>query len=221
MIRGALTTLTCSALYGFALGSAHSELYATRNLVKFPLLIVITGVVCALAYWIVARAFAPMLSFLAVQRATGRLFHDMSVLLASLSPAVAFLAWTSRATDDGMLGSYDSFLAFNVAIVAVAGSLALLRQTRALFTQYGLAPAPAKLLVGLWLVLSLGVGGQAAFVMRPFFGFPATRGNTPPFFVGAEPDLRGATNFYEAVWQTIRRPRLPSWLDAGAREQKK
>jgi hypothetical protein len=60
----------------------------------------------------------------------------------------------------------------------------------------------------------LGVGGQAAFFMRPFFGFPATRGNTPPFFVGAKPDLRGATNSYEAVWPTIRRPRLPKYLDS-------
>lgn len=221
MMRGALTTLLCSAAYGFALGSAHSELYASRNLLKFPLLIAITGIVCALAYWIVARICAAQLSFVDVQRTTWRLFHDMSVLLASLSPAVLFLAWTSRATDDGVLGYYDSFLAFNMAIVAVAGSLALLRQARELFTLHGLAPASAKLLVGLWLALSLGVGGQAAFVMRPFFGFPATRGNTPPFFVLREPDLRGATNFYEMVWQTIQRPRLPDWLDEGARKQQR
>jgi hypothetical protein len=211
-MRGLLTTFACSAVYGFALGSAHSELYATRNLLKFPLLVAITGSVCALAYWIVARLCAAPLSFLAVQRATGRLFHDLSVLLASLSPAVAFLAWTARATDDGKLGTYDSFLAFNLAIVAVAGALALVRQARELFSRHGLDPVRAKFLAGAWLLLSLGVGGQAAFVMRPFFGFPATRGNTPPFFVGSEPDLRGATNFYEAVWQTIRRPPLPAWL---------
>jgi hypothetical protein len=216
-MRAALTTVLGSAAYGFALGSAHSELYATRNLLKFPLLIAITGVVCALAYWIVARGSGARLSFPAVQRATWRLFHDMSVLLASLAPAVIFLAWTARATDDGVLGTYDSFLSFNIAIVAVAGSLALLRQARELFTQHGLAPGRARLLVSLWLALSLGVGGQAAFVMRPFFGFPATRGNTPPFFVLSEPDLRGATNFYEMVWQTIQRPKLPARLDPGAR----
>ena len=213
-MRAVLTTFACSAAFGFALGSAHSELYATRNMLKFPLLIAITATVCALAYWMVARLLAAPLSFLEVQRATGRLFHDMSLLLASLSPAVLFLAWTSRANDDGKLGSYDSFLAFNMIIVAVAGSLALLRQARELFTRHGFAPSRAKFLVAAWLTLSLGVGGQAAFVMRPFFGFPATRGNTPPFFVGAEPDLRGATNFYESVWQTIQRPPLPAWLKA-------
>jgi len=219
MIRAALTTLACSAAYGFALGSAHSELYATRNLLKFPLLIAVTCAVCALSYWIVARICARELSFLAVQRATGRLFHDLSVLLASLSPAVLFLAWTSRARDDGKLGDYDSFLAFNLAIVAVSGSLALLRQARRILAEHGLPAARAAFLVAAWLALSLGVGGQAAFVMRPFFGFPATRGNVPPFFLGAEPDLRGATSFYESVWQTIRRPRLPEWLEQGRKKE--
>jgi len=46
--------------------------------------------------------------------------------------------------------------------------------------------------------------------MRPFFGFPLTRGDVPPFFFGAEPDARGATNFCEAVPQTLQRPPLPS-----------
>lgn len=215
-MRAALVTALCAAAYGFALGSAHSELYAVRNLAKLPLLVLVTGVVCALAYFVIARGSGARLSFLDVQRATWRLFHDLAVILASLSPAVFFLARTARATDDGKLGSYDAFLAFNVVAFGCAGTLALLRQARGLFTEHAVAPARANVLVACWLALSLGVGGQAAFYLRPFFGFPATRGNTPPFFLGAEPDLRGATNFYEAVWQTIQRPALPRWLDGAS-----
>jgi len=215
-MRTALVTALCAAAYGFALGSAHSELYAARNLAKLPLLVLVTGGVCALAYFTVARGTGAKLSFFDVQRATWRLFHDLAVLLASLSPAVFFLARTARATDDGKLGSYDAFLAFNLVAFACAGSLALVRQARGLFAEHAVAPARANVLVACWLALSLGVGGQAAFYLRPFFGFPATRGNTPPFFLGAEPDLRGATNFYEAVWQTIRRPALPRWLDGAS-----
>lgn len=215
-MRAALVTALCAAAYGFALGSAHSELYAVRNLAKLPLLVLVTGVVCALAYFVIARGSGARLSFLDVQRATWRLFHDLAVILASLSPAVFFLARTARATDDGKLGSYDAFLAFNVVAFGCAGTLALVRQARGLFTEHAVAPARANVLVACWLALSLGVGGQAAFYLRPFFGFPATRGNTPPFFLGAEPDLRGATNFYEAVWQTIRRPALPRWLDGAS-----
>lgn len=215
-MRAALVTALCAAAYGFALGSAHSELYAVRNLAKLPLLVLVTGVVCALAYFVIARGSGARLSFLDVQRATWRLFHDLAVILASLSPAVFFLARTARATDDGKLGSYDAFLAFNVVAFGCAGTLALVRQARGLFTEHAVAPARANVLVACWLALSLGVGGQAAFYLRPFFGFPATRGNTPPFFLGAEPDLRGATNFYEAVWQTIQRPALPRWLDGAS-----
>ena len=37
------------------------------------------------------------------------------------------------------------------------------------------------------------------------FGLPASRGGSPPLYLGATPDVRGATNFYEAVWQTSNR----------------
>jgi len=79
----------------------------------------------------------------------------------------------------------------------------------AIAAQHSVARARVLVLVSLWLALTLGVGGQAAFYMRPFFGFPATRGNTPPFFLGAEPDVRGARNFYEAIAQTVWHPPLP------------
>ena len=219
MMRAAAVTAVCAAAYGFALGSAHSELYAVRNVAKFPLLILVTAGVCALAYWIVARGAGTKLTFLEAQRASWRLFHDLAILLASLSPVVFFLAGSARARDDGRLGEYDEFLAFNVAVVGAAGTLALVLQARRLFTSASSTPARAAAIVAAWLVLSLGVGGQAAFYLRPFFGFPATRGYVPPFFLGAQADLRGATNFYEAVWQTIRRPALPTWLDERGRAE--
>lgn len=215
MMRAALTTLLASATYGYALGSAHSELYAARNLLKFPLLIGVTAAVCALSWWVVARLLAAPLSFAGVQRTTWRLFRDSAVLLASLAPIVFFVGRVLRSTDDGRLGEYDGFLAANVFAVAVAGSLALVRQARELLGERGLPRARASTLVALWLALTLGVGGQAAFYMRPFFGFPATRGNTPPFFLGAQSDLRGATSFYEMAWQTVRNPPLPKrWPSA-------
>jgi hypothetical protein len=59
------------------------------------------------------------------------------------------------------------------------------------------------------LALSLAVGGQAAFYLRPFVGLPATRGGDPPFLLGDAPDARGARNFYAAVWQVVTSPPLP------------
>jgi hypothetical protein len=209
VIRAALSTAVAAGLYGFALGSAHSEIYARNNLLKFPLLIAITAAVCATSYWVAARVAAAHLSFAGVQRTTWKLFHDSAILLASLSPVVFFVGRAMRSADDGRLGEYDRFLALNMGAIALAGGIALVRQGRELLLGRGMPSRRATLLIGGWLFLTLGVGGQAAFYMRPFFGFPATRGNVPPLFLGAEPDVRGATNFYEAVWQTVRQPPLP------------
>jgi hypothetical protein len=215
MRRALLGLFAGTAAYGFALGSAHSELYATRNLVKLPLLVIVTATICSTSYFVAARALRTSFSFVEVQQHAWRLFVDLGLLLGSLSPAVFFVARVARATDDGKLGDYDKFLAFNLACVAFAGTIALVRQSRELFTGHDTSPTRARSLVILWLALSLFVGGQVAFTMRPFFGFPATRGNTPPWFVGREHDLRGAANFYEAVLQTLAHPPLPEWLRGG------
>lgn len=212
MWRALLGIVLGSAAYGFALGSAHSDLYALRNLVKLPLLVVVTTTVSSMSYWITARALRAPLTFVEVQMYAWRLFQDLGVLLGSLSPAVFFVARVARATDDGKLGDYDAFLALNMLCVAVAGTIALVKQARTLLQDRDLSKPRAVSLVGVWLALSLFVGGQVAFSMRPFFGFPATRGNVPPWFLGREADLRGATNFYESVWQTIQQPPLPGWL---------
>jgi hypothetical protein len=209
MLRSALTTLAAAALYGYALGAAHSELYATRNLIKFPLLIVITAGVCALSYFVVARSLLVPLSFGGVQRATWRLFHDTSILLASVAPATFFIARVLRATDDGRMGDYHGYLAFNFVAIGLAGTIALIRQALGLLREHPIMRVRATALVALWLTLTLAVGGQAAFVMRPFFGIPATRGFTPPFFLGDAPDVRGATNFFEALRLALEHPLHP------------
>jgi hypothetical protein len=56
---------------------------------------------------------------------------------------------------------------------------------------------------GAWLALSLFVGGQAAWFLRPFFGVASIAGKETRFFLGAAPDYNGSTNFYEAVYHLI------------------
>ena len=96
MLRVLISLTVSSALYGFSIGACHSWLYASRNLVKFPLLIVTTASVCALAYFVLARFLAPRLSFCDVQRLVILLFRDTSVMLAGLAPVSLFLALTNR-----------------------------------------------------------------------------------------------------------------------------
>lgn len=67
----------------------------------------------------------------------------------------------------------------------------------------------AQLAVALWLGLTLLVGGQAAYYQRPMFGLRASRCQAPPRFLGAEADVRGATNFYEIDVRVQRAPPVP------------
>jgi hypothetical protein len=163
---------------------------------------------------VTALALRARLSFVAVQRTTWGLFHDVSLLLASLAPAVLFVGLVLRATDDGWLGEYDFFLAANIGLIAVAGVLALVQRARALLPAAGLELRHALRVGVAWVALSLFVGGQVSFMLRPLIGVPATRGHVPPWFLGAEPDARGATSFYGAVWQIVSgRPlvTVPAW----------
>lgn len=208
----------CAACYGVAAGSGHDALYALRDAVKFPLLLLSTASLCAASFFLVARLLGLPLPFVATQRLAFALFHDIAVLLASLAPIVLFLALVLRTSDDGQRGEYDFFLGANMTAIALSGTLALVRQVRALQAAGTLPRHRALAIAGSWLLLALLVGGQAAFWMRPFYGYPASRGVRPPWFLGREPDLRGATNFFESVEQIVRRVPLPADLEQRLRK---
>ena len=199
MLRAALA----AAGYGFSIGAVHSLTFALRNLIKFPLLILVTASVCGVCYYLVARWLARQLDVRAVARCTLAIYHDTSVLLLSLAPVTLFLAFTIERPGPHGLGEYPLFLSVNVVLIALSGSLALLRQCQRLVAQHGVALTRGVLLVTAWLAASLFVGAQASWYMRPFCG---VRGVDAPFMMGATPDFRGATSFYEAVFQLLRPP---------------
>ena len=209
MIRDLGSLVVSAAVYGFTIGSGHSWLYAYRNLVKFPLLILTTGTFCALAYFVVARFLTPELSFRAVQQLVLRLFRDTSVMLLSLAPISFFLALTMEQPTREHLGDYPLFQGLNVGFIAVCGSVALVRQAKTLLRDHRLGRQVSLLIIGSWLTLSLFTGGQGAWYMRPFFGISSIEGPPPPFFTGTAPDFRGARSFYEAIYNLVAPPPLP------------
>lgn len=208
MARVLLALIAASAIYGFSIGAVHSLLFALRNLLKFPALLLTTAAVCALAYWVVARAITPRLEFCDVQRLGLETFRDLSVLLASLAPACIFLACTVEQPDEMGLNEYPLFLGLNVLFVAVAGTCALIRQARRILSRKGVSLRRSVVITIAWLLLSLLVGSQCAWFLRPFCGVSSLQEQTP-FILGTEPDFRGATSFFQAVYQIFDPPPLP------------
>lgn len=199
----AALALAGAASYGFAIGAGKNLTYALRSLVKFPLLLVGTALLCGLACFVFARFCGASLPFVLVQRTSFALHRTTAVLLGSLSPVVLLLGRTTTPPDARSLGGYPLFVGLNMLFVAAAGSVALAVQTQGLCRDHGLPPRRARLVTGSWLALSLLVGGQLAFWLRPFFGIASLHGD-PPFLLGDEPTVTGARNFYEVVWQFVR-----------------
>lgn len=113
------------------------------------------------------------------------------------------------------LGDYPLSLGLNIVLIGTAGSFALVRHARGLLSRRGVGARRGSAVVVVWLALSLLVGGQASFYLRPFFGI-AVVDPAPPLFEGSNPDFRRAHNFFEVVWMsrgTCTRPRAPEPID--------
>jgi hypothetical protein len=201
MRRDLATLLVASSLYGFSIGCVHSTRFGLHNLIKSPLLFLITGATCAVTYFLFACLIGGFrFRFVEIQRLAMRLYRDAALLLAALAPANWFLARTLVPPDAASLHEYPMFLGLNVCFIALAGALALVRQVRALAAYHPWSLSRRLTLVSGWLALSLLVGGQAAWTLRPFFGVRSIPGDQTRFFLGSSPDYRGSTNFYEAVY---------------------
>ena len=212
MHRILASLVLCSAVYGFSLGLIHSLKFALRNLIKFPLLLVGTAAVCCIGYYLVARLLAGKLRFWEVQRLAASLFRDLALLLASLSPVFVFLAWTLKRPNQDDLGEYPLFLGLNVLCIAVAGAAALVRQAVRLLRRHGLRTSRSVVIIGCWLLLSLLVGSQGAWYLRPFCGVSTI---DAPFVLGSEPDYQGATDFFQAVYNLFDPPPLDDGYQRG------
>src|SRR4029079_16773463 len=93
MRRDLATLLLASALYGFSIGSVHSTRFGLHDVVKFPLLFLLTGAACAIAYFLWASLIGGFrFRFVDVQRLAMRLYRDAALLLAALAPAKWVLA---------------------------------------------------------------------------------------------------------------------------------
>lgn len=206
MKRLVLTLIAGAGVYGFSIGCVHSLRYGLHNLIKFPLFLLVTATVCGLAYVVVASALGAQLKFAQVQTLSFSLFRDASVLLASFATVSLFLSRALQRPDSKGLHEYPLFMAANVVLIGICGVLALLRQSRDVIATTTLTRNRARTLVTCWLVLSLFVGSQAAWFFRPFFGVATISADETPFFLGTQPDFRGATSFYEALWHVIAPP---------------
>ena len=196
-----------AAIYGFSIGAVHSWRFAVANIIKFPALVMVTAALCSASYYLVARLSAPSLELNQVARLVLTAYGDAAVLLCSLAGICFFFAMTMEQPHSlTELGDYRWFLGLNVAFIAACGCVAVARQSRAMLERHRIDGRRRAGIVAAWLALSLLVGGQWAWYLRPFVGIRAVV-DDGSFCHGDRPDPRGATSFYEAVYHLAAPPR--------------
>lgn len=193
--QAAAVVAVCSAAYGATFGLWRSGLLAVYVAIKLPFLLLATTGLVMVLNWMIAQLLGSGLEVRQVARLTYRAMAGTALVLLSLAPITAFLALAAPPPTPGNDLPHNLLLLVHVAFVAYAGlygnrllSDGLRRSCR--------PGARVRWLHAAWLLSNAVVGGQLAWILRPFLGSP----NYPVAFLRPTA-LEG--NFYEFVFVTI------------------
>lgn len=194
----ALLMVVASALYGTVLGWWHGPRLASYVATKLPLVLILTSSFTMLFAWIAARAMGLSLRFAQVGALTFLGLATASVLLASVTP----VAWLFTATalpppSPAARTAHNALYLTHTLLISISGLAGTRHLWRALRATR--APLPAVLATYVtWLLAYALVGGEVAWMLRPFVG--SVSPDFPVVFL-REDALRG--NVYEFMLSDI------------------
>lgn len=189
--------LISSSLYGLALGSWHGWEMAFYVGIKFPIGILLTLCFTALLNGILAIITGAGFSFRQTVKFQLIGFTIFSVIMASVSPLIAFLCFNAPAPmTEHMAQSYRVFLTINVLLIATAGIISQKMLFHDLLYYAKSRSAGTRTFIQ-WLLVNLFVGSEVMHTLRPFFGAPKLQVE----FLRADMFDR---NFFESVYHVIR-----------------
>jgi len=187
-----------AGLYGAAMGWWRSPVQAGYNIVKFPLVVLTTGLGNALINGMLAPLLGLDLRFRQSFALVLMSFTIASAILGSFAPIVFFIIWNApslAAQTETPWAVYNFVQLTQVIIIAFAGVAANTRLLRLLRAISGSGRVSRNVLVA-WLGGNLFLGSQLCWILRPFIGSPGLPVEflRPNAFQG---------NFYETVFAAI------------------
>jgi len=159
----------CAGLYGAVFGGWHGPRLAAYVALKFPLVLLLTSALTMLFSWMAARLLGLPLRFGQVGVLTFLGLTVASLLLASLAPVAWFFIHCAPAPSPEARTAHNVLYLMHTLFVGgcgLAGTVALWRAMRQL-------PAPRRTVRAvyvLWVLVYAVVGGEVAWVLRPFVG---------------------------------------------------
>ena len=184
-----------SALYGAVLGSWHGPRLALYAAAKLPLLLLLTALATAAFQELAARALGLQLPRGGALRLSLRGYATAAWLLGSLAPAAALFVRAAPQADALHRTAHNLLYLTHTALVAVCG-LAGLATLRRDLTAAAPRRVAGRAAFTAWVAVSALVGGELAWVLRPFVGSVYE-----PIAFLRDDALDG--NVYEFIWTDI------------------
>jgi hypothetical protein len=169
-VTAAISTILFGAIYGAVLGSWHGARLAIYVAIKVPLLMLSTAVITALFNWIVAALLGLRLRIAQTFALTLLPLAIASIVAASLAPVAWF--FTEALPDPSPLQRtlHNVLYLVHVILIACAG-LAGTRTLRSVLIDVCDGDAGrARHVRFAWIVVYAFVGGEVAWMLRPFVG---------------------------------------------------
>jgi hypothetical protein len=159
----------CMGLFALSGGETGAWLQLVASALKLPLLFLLTLLVSFPALYVFSVLAGSELYFSPLLRVMLVSILVMVAVSASLAPILAFFTVSTT--------SYSFMVLLNVALLGIAGLIGLnfLRKTLLLLlpaAELGARKGAATHIFRLWLLLFALVGGQMAWLLRPFIGKP-------------------------------------------------
>lgn len=168
-LRLCLVTAAGAAAYGAVLGLWHGPELALYVAIKLPLVLLLTSGLTLFFSWMVTALLGLPLRFGQVAVLTFLTLGSAGLLLASLTPVTGLFTLCAPAPSAGQRTAHNVLYLLHTGLVGscgLAGTAALWRAMRRL-------DAPRRTVRAVfvsWIAIYALVGGEVAWVMRPFVG---------------------------------------------------
>jgi hypothetical protein len=166
-----VSSIAFLAVYGAVLGSTHSLLQAFSSAAKLPPVFLATMLVCIPTLYVFSVLFGSNQRLHQVIALVLAAITVMAVLLLSFASISLFFILTA--------GGYQFFKVLNVFFFAIAGFTGLLFLVQGMrvlsVDDQARGRFGRRLVLFFWIWLYAFVGGQMAWTLRPFIGYPSAK----------------------------------------------
>jgi len=162
--------LVCGSIYGASLGAWHDARLAFYSAIKVPLLLLATAALTALFNWIIAALIGLPLKFGETIEMSLLPLAVASVILASCAPVIFFFDLSLPPPMPSARTLHNLLYLTHTALVAGAGVTGTTFLQRRLLEVCNGDARLARRVHAAWIVAFAFVGGEVAWILRPFIG---------------------------------------------------